>query len=84
MRYATVKSSMPRGGTPEGEGEAVARYLPSGWQVLSTWAEGVYAMALIGGTDRAGWTLDDYVIPRLASGMRYASEVDAATARHLR
>ena len=27
------------------------------------------------GTDSAGWTLDDYVIPRLASGMIYATEV---------
>lgn len=27
------------------------------------------------GYDNAGWTLDDYVIPRLASGMIYATEV---------
>lgn len=26
------------------------------------------------GHDRAGWTLDDYVIPRLASGMIFATE----------
>jgi hypothetical protein len=30
---------------------------------------------LIAGRDVAGWTLDDYVIPRLASGMYYAEEV---------
>jgi hypothetical protein len=30
---------------------------------------------LIGGRDSCGWTLDDYVIPRLASGMYFAEEV---------
>lgn len=30
---------------------------------------------LIGGVDKAGWTLDDYVIPRLASGLHFAKEV---------
>lgn len=30
---------------------------------------------LIVGEDNAGWTLDGYVIPRLASGMIYAAEL---------
>ena len=30
----------------------------------------------IEGYDRAGWTLDDYVIPRLASGLIFAEERD--------
>jgi hypothetical protein len=30
----------------------------------------------ITGTDQAGWTLDDYVIPRLASGLIVAKEVE--------
>ena len=29
------------------------------------------------GTDDHGWTLDEYVIPRLASAMIYATEVSA-------
>ncbi len=31
----------------------------------------------ITGRDSAGWTLDDYVLPRLASGMIFAEEVEA-------
>lgn len=31
---------------------------------------------VIQGEDVAGWTLDDYVIPRLASGLIGASEID--------
>jgi hypothetical protein len=30
---------------------------------------------LIEGEDNAGWTLDGYVIPRLASGLIFAKEV---------
>lgn len=32
-------------------------------------------LILIVGYDVAGWTLEDYVIPRLASGMIYTEEV---------
>ena len=31
---------------------------------------------VIGGRDVAGWTLDAYVIPRLASGLYFATEID--------
>lgn len=30
---------------------------------------------VISGEDNAGWTLDGYVIPRLASGLHFAREV---------
>jgi hypothetical protein len=40
--------------------------------VLGT-AEG---QTVIAGRDRAGWTLEGYVIPRLASGLYFASEID--------
>jgi hypothetical protein len=30
---------------------------------------------IIVGTDSAGWTLDGYVIPRLASGLIFAEEI---------
>lgn len=32
---------------------------------------------IIAGVDFAGWTLDDYVIPRLASGLIFAAELES-------
>jgi hypothetical protein len=32
---------------------------------------------IIAGTDYAGWTLDGYVLPRLASGLMFGEEVTA-------
>ena len=61
-----------RNGKPDwGEVEA---YLPRNYQVLGETPGAV----LIEGTDNAGWTLDDYVIPRLASGLITAREIDAS------
>ena len=37
-------------------------------------------VAFITGEDDAGWTLDDYVLPRLASGLIFAYEVDPSEA----
>lgn len=65
-RYATI----PHGAL--GNREAIARYLPSNYQVLG----GDDETTLIGGHDDAGWTLDDYVLPRLASGLYFGAEVD--------
>ena len=48
----------------------VEQYLPRGWVVY--WQDG---MLYIAGEDDAGWTLKDYVLPRLASGMIYAKEI---------
>ena len=45
----------------------VAGYLPDAYEVY--WENGTL---VIEGEDRAGWTMEDYVIPRLASGMIYA------------
>jgi hypothetical protein len=50
--------------------DTVARYLPSNYSVLRAEGENV----IIQGEDSAGWTLEDYVIPRLASGMIRAKE----------
>lgn len=52
--------------------ERVAAYLPANYTASET-DDGV----LIVGRDVAGWTLDDYVIPRLASGLMFATEVTA-------
>lgn len=50
--------------------ETVRRYLPSNY----TASYGPRDILIIG-QDVAGWTLDDYVIPRLASGNIYAKEI---------
>jgi hypothetical protein len=49
----------------------VRAYLPSNY----TARQDESGATLIEGTDNAGWTLDGYVIPRLASGMIFATEV---------
>ena len=51
--------------------ETVAAYLPQNYRVLGMDGDDV----LIGGTDNHGWTLDDYVIPRLGSGMMICKEI---------
>ena len=50
--------------------EAVRRYMPSNYE-----ADSDGGSIWISGTDSAGWTLDGYVIPRLASGLWFATEV---------
>ena len=60
-RYAKISSP---------DADRVSAYLPMGYSVCggddkSTW---------ITGLDVAGWNLDDYVLPRLASGMLFGSE----------
>jgi hypothetical protein len=35
-----------------------------------------WRQAVIGGHDNAGWTLDSYVLPRLASGGMHGTEID--------
>jgi hypothetical protein len=62
MRYALVSA----------RGEQIARYLPDNYQILGS----VDGQTVIGGRDAAGWTLDAYVIPRLASGLYFAAEID--------
>lgn len=62
--------------------ESVRAYLPSNYRAdvverrqipgLTLEAETI----LIHGTDVFGWTLDGYVLPRLASGLHFALEVD--------
>jgi hypothetical protein len=49
-----------------GDAEKVARYLPSNYAVTGADRDGC---VIISGEDSAGWTLHDYVLPRLASGL---------------
>jgi hypothetical protein len=50
----------------------VAAYLPSNYRVVASDDESV----TIEGEDVAGWTLNDYVLPRLASGLMFGTEVE--------
>jgi hypothetical protein len=52
--------------------DAVRRYLPSNYT-----ADSDGGSIWIHGQDSLGWTLDGYVIPRLASGLYFAREVTA-------
>jgi hypothetical protein len=47
--------------------EEVAQYLPSNYMVIGFNLEQDHL--LIAGVDNQGWTLEDYVIPRLGSGL---------------
>ena len=76
-RYATVR------GNPWSKNDtladAVGRYLPENYKVTGTLTvdDGVNVGAVrVAGSDVAGWTLDGYVLPRLASGMYYGVEVE--------
>jgi hypothetical protein len=54
----------------------INNYLPANYTAeLVAHPKEVKAYILIKGYDRAGWTLDGYVIPRLASGLIVAKEV---------
>lgn len=49
----------------------VEAYLPRHYTAVLDPTGGI----TIVGTDNAGWTLTDYIIPRLASGLIFAEEV---------
>ena len=51
--------------------DEVRRYLPSNYSAME-WREG---LILIYGNDVHGWTMQGYVLPRLASGMIIAREI---------
>lgn len=54
--------------------ERVAAYLPAGYRVAESDVIGREGdSVIIAGHDIAGWTLEDYVIPRLASGGMFAT-----------
>jgi len=81
MRFAIVSLNNSRA-------EQIARYLPDNYRVVGyaphdKLAEmgdlrGIAPCVVIGGEDKAGWTLDDYVIPRLASGVIGAMEIPSS------
>ena len=60
-RYAVVRGPLA----------TIERYLPANYAAQQPLGD----LVLIAGHDHAGWTLDGYVIPRLASGLYAAREV---------
>lgn len=52
----------------------VARFLPSNFEVVSSDEEA--GTVTISGEDSRGWTLEDYVLPRLASGLIFPVRED--------
>jgi hypothetical protein len=58
--------------------EAVA-YLPGNYDLMESFEVldngTTYLWIVIGGYDNAGWSLDGYVIPRLASGLMGCEEI---------
>ncbi len=46
--------------------DTVERYLPANYDAVP-----FGPFVLVYGTDNRGWTLEDYVLPRLASGLFY-------------
>ena len=56
----------------------VEAYLPRGYAVMESFLippTERRLVVVIGGQDDAGWTLDDYVSPRLASGLMVCEEI---------
>jgi hypothetical protein len=51
--------------------EQVEAYLPRNYEIERS----DVTQVVIAGRDDAGWTLDGYVIPRLGSGMIFATEI---------
>ena len=51
--------------------KAVEHYLPRNYTVDRS-SHGYPEVVVVTGTDQAGWTAKDYVVPRLASGMHFA------------
>ena len=73
LRFAIVNSNDDR--------DRVVPYLPHNYDVQKftiALPDGeVVERLLIVGSDVAGWTLEDYVIPRLASGLIFAEEISS-------
>lgn len=61
------------------DADRLARYLPANYRVIEELPtpDSRTKAFLIEGEDEAGWTLNAYVIPRLASGLIGCEEVSA-------
>jgi len=58
-------------------GETIGRYLPANYEVtMASEDMDGQPFVIIHGLDNLGWTLEGYVIPRLASGLYGCKELD--------
>lgn len=54
----------------------VEAHLPSNYEVAYAYESPLFGpCVVIEGNDSAGWTLHDYVLPRLASGLIFGDEI---------
>ena len=59
-----------------GDRDKVARYLPGNYEVVGGYDSPLHGpVTVIEGEDACGWTLHDYVLPRLASGLIFGAEI---------
>ncbi len=56
--------------SPDSTLEQVKAYMPDNYEAREV------TFIVVRGEDDAGWTMDDYILPRLASGLHFATEVD--------
>lgn len=70
IRRAIVNSAV--GVVGSAEIDRVRAYMPANYHVIDRGAD---KAPMIEGYDHAGWTLDGYVLPRLASGLIFAEEI---------
>jgi len=66
-----LESTVPAGESYRTHADRIAACLPRNYAVVPPTVNDIGAPAVvrIAGVDRLGWTADDYVIPRLASGL---------------
>lgn len=69
LRYAEVRGARTS--------DEVRAYLPDNYHVFRTGPDDGRLLVTIRGVDHAGWTLDGYVLPRLASGRMFGNEIPA-------
>jgi hypothetical protein len=76
IRYALITSTWDR--------DNPAAYMPANYEVVYSephpdrgeHSRTQWTQHVIAGRDSHGWTLDGYVLPRLASGGMYGQEID--------
>jgi hypothetical protein len=71
VKHITV--NVPSVDDVEATAERVAAYLPANYVVVGHETYRTRSVVFVKGTDRAGWTADGYVLPRLASGLLTAT-----------
>lgn len=74
-KVRTAKVIVPDVSKVEDRLREVSAYLPANYTARLAEGNSLPVVVLIEGIDDHGWTLDDYVIPRLASGLITAREV---------